>query len=296
MLFQHEAKTRAVKFRSLLIWPILALAWLPLAPAASGPALPSVPASVLVPVARFRFDAGAPLLAPAGVATDGSLCVGTVDGYVHSLSADGSYLWSHSVHGAVTRRPLFAGQLWYVATSAERVYALTREGALYWVFKPPSPITSELAADAAGTVFFVGADRYLYGVSAHGGVTLRTALGEPRSGPESGPDGAVWAVNQAGSVLRVRAQEVRRYGPELKPEFDFPDLETVRDPDGHQWRGRSDGVLEFRVAAGAEPNLLTLTSSALLAPVWSARSHYAVLSARSGLVFALEPISVHPKP
>ena len=283
-----------MKVRALVIWPIFGLAWLPLAPAASGQALSNAPKeaarpTAAFPVTRFRFDAGAALAAPAGVSPDGGLCVGTVDGYVHALAADGGYLWSHTVHGAVTRRPLFAGQHWQIATSSDRIYALRPDGALSWVFKPLSAVVSELAADASGTLYFVAADRFLYGVSARGAVSLRAPFGELKAGPSLGPDGAIWLENQAGTVLRVSGQTVRRSAPGAPAEFQFGDPEILRDPDGHLWRGRANGVLEFSTTPDAPPMLVPLTTSALLVPVWSAATHSAVLSSRAGVVFALDP-------
>ena len=294
MLFPDEARTDNVKFRALLIWPFFGLAGLSAGRAPAASAAPSPAPALVFPAQRFRFDAGAPLVAPAGVGLDGTVCVGTVDGYVHALGSDGSYRWSRSVQGAVTHRPLFAGDLWYIATSASRIYALTRAGTLYWVFKPPVEVSSELSADAKGTLYFVGADRFLYGVSAHGGVSLRAALGEPKSGPNVAPDGAIWAENQAGTRIRVRGLEVQRLAPGAKPEFMFPDPEVLRDPEGHSWHGRADGVLELRFAVDASPSLLTLTHSPLFAPAWSTTAHYAVLSSRSGLIFALDPVGVRP--
>ncbi|MET0793970.1 MAG: PQQ-binding-like beta-propeller repeat protein [Polyangiaceae bacterium] len=285
-----------MKARALLIWPICGLAWLPLAPAASGqvegaPAAHPAPA---VPRLRFRFDAGAALSAPAGVAPDGALCVGTVDGYVHGLAADGSYSWSHTVHGAVTRRPLFAGQHWQIATSAERIYALRADGTLSWVFKPLSPVASELVADANGTLYFVAADRFLYGVSARGGISLRASFGELKAGPSLSPDGAIWLENRAGTVVRVSGQAVRRFAPVApgkSAEFQFADPEVLRDPDGHEWRGQPSGALEYRATSEASPVLVPLSAAALLVPAWSAASRYAVLSSRAGLVFAIDPPS-----
>ncbi len=192
------------------------------------------------------------------------------------------------MHGAVVRRPLFAGALWYIATSAERVYAFTREGALYWVFKPPSPIASELALDANGLLYFVAADQFLYGVTAHGGVSLRAPFGALAAGPSSGLDGAVWLLSQAGNVLRARGQDIRRFGPEAAPEFDFGEPDTLRDPDGHLWRVEQ-GALEFSATQAAEPSNLALGNSPLLTPAWSNAAHYAVVSARSGLVMAVDP-------
>jgi PQQ-like domain len=294
VLSSDKAKTRVVKARALLIWPICSLAWLPLAPAASGQsgavaAKEATQPSAMFPIPRFRFDAGAALSAPAGVAPDGALCVGTVDGYVHALAADGSYLWSHTVHGAVTRRPLFAGQHWQIATSSDRIYALRPDGTLSWVFKPLSPVISELAADANGTLYFVAADRFLYGVSARGSVSLRAPFGDLKAGPSLGPDGAIWAENQAGTVLRVSGQTVRRLAPGAPNEFQFGDPEVLRDPDGRLWRGQDNGVLELRVTPQASPLLVSLTTVALLVPAWSSAAHYAVVSSRAGLLFAVGP-------
>jgi len=260
VLFAGKAKTRAVNLRPRLIWPFCGLLWLSVAPPASGAAPAQVPnASPSIPVQRFRFDAGAPLAAAAAVAPDGSVCVGTVDGYVHGLAPDGSFRWSHSVRGAVTRRPHFAGERWFIASSAQRIYALNRDGSLSWVFKLFSSIESELVSDETGSIYFVTADHFIYGLTAHGAVSLRT-----------------------------------RYHPGIKPELAFSEPEMLRDPEGNAWRGRSDGVLEYRPASGEGTRLVPVTSSALLLPAWSNASRWAVVSARSGLVFGLDPARIRP--
>jgi hypothetical protein len=279
-----------VKPKVLQIWPFFLLSWLAPGHAASAaPEKPSSQAPSAYPTQRFRFDAGAPLLAPAGVAPDGTICVGTADGYIHWLAPDGSYRGSYSVHGAVAHRPLFVGDLWYVVTSTERIYAFTRTGTLYWVFKPTSAIASELAADAAGLLYFVAADRFLYGITGHGGISVRAQFGEPKAGPVTGADGAVWAENQDGNVVRVRGQDVRRFGSEAASEVTFGVPDVLRDPAGRVWRGSERGVLTFSPSIEAPPISRELTPSPLLTPVWSAAGNYAVVSARSGLVIALDP-------
>ena len=260
MLFHGEAKTRAVNLRARVIWPICGLLWLGVGLPAAGAAGAGNTASVpSVSAQRFRFDAGAPLVAAAGVAPDGSVCVGTVDGYVHGLGSDGSFRWSHSVHGAVTRRPHFAGQRWFIATSAQRIYALNRDGSLSWVFKLFSPVDSELASDASGAIYFVAADGFLYGLTAHGAVSLRT-----------------------------------RFRAGMRPELALSQPSMLRDPEGNVWRGRSDGVLEYRLASAETASLLPLTNSALLLPAWSSASRFVVVSARSGLVYGLDPARIRP--
>jgi outer membrane protein assembly factor BamB len=219
------------------------------------------------------------------------VCIGTADGYVHLLGPDGSFRWSYSVHGAISQRPVLAGELWLVATSAERIYALTREGTLYWVFRPPSAVASELAADATGTAYFAAADRFLYGVSAHGGVSLRAPFGLPKSGPVVGPSGSIWAENRAGELIEVRGQVLRKVAPESGARVDFGSVDSLRDPDGHELRLRGDGVVELRPRAGALPITLGLTSAPLLGSTWSSFGHYALISARDGLVVALAVVS-----
>lgn len=255
VLFHRGAKTRAVNLRARLFWPFCGLLWLTVPQSAVGATSPV--ASVSTPLQRFRFDAGAPLAAPAEVGADGSVCVGTVDGYVHALGPDGSFRWSRSVQGAVIRRPHFASGHWYIATSARRVYALNPDGSLSWSFQLYSSIESELASDAKGSLYFVTADHLLFGMTEHGQVWLRT-----------------------------------RFRPGIKPEIALSEPAELRDPEGNAWLGRSDGVLEYRPASGEKTTLLSLTSSALLLPAWSRVSRCAVVSARSGLIFGLDPARI----
>ena len=76
--------------------------------------------------------------------------------------------------------------------------------------------------------------------------------------------------------------------PGSASEFDFGSPDALRDPEGHEWRVRPDGVVEFRRELGSSPNTLTLTSAPLLSPTWSPSGQYALISARDGLVVALE--------
>src|SRR6187455_2919848 len=59
---------------------------------------PEAQPAALAPL--WTFHAGAPLRAGAGVG-QGGIAVGSVDGYVHALRADGAYRWSFTVKGAV---------------------------------------------------------------------------------------------------------------------------------------------------------------------------------------------------
>ena len=274
--------------RALLIWPVLALVTASSAPAARAESESAQrPVTAVTASQRFRFDAGARLLAPAGVAPDGRVCVGTIDGYIHALAPDGSYRWSHTVHGSITRRPVFTGERWLLVGGTDRLYALQPDnGVLSWVFKSLSAVQSELTVARDGTSYFSAADGFFYGLSTRGGISLRVPFGRLTAGPWLATDGAIWAENSEGARLRVRGLEVRRFKAGEASEVTFPDPELLRDPEGREWRGLDDGRIQLGEQA------LPIAGSPLFAPVWSSATHAAIVSTRSGLVFALEPVFV----
>jgi len=133
----------------------------------------------------FRFSAGAGLFARPGLGHDGSLYVGSGDGYVHALAPDGSFRWSYTVKGRVAAPPVEepkSGRV-FVATSEGRLYALESDAQLRWVFPLPAPPKTELVLTPKGTLFFVGQDDHLYGVTTGGALGLRLTAAGARSAP-----------------------------------------------------------------------------------------------------------------
>jgi hypothetical protein len=144
-------------------------------------------------------------------------------------------------------------------------------------------VRSELTAASDGTVYFGAADGFFYGLSARGGVSLRVPFGELKFAPERAADGTIWAENVQGARLGVRGLLVRRYAPNEPSEHEFADPSVLRDPEGRTWRAHDDGRVELDDAA------LPLGSAPLFPPVWSKAAAAAIVSARNGRVFALEP-------
>jgi PQQ-like domain len=136
------------------------------------------------PRLAFRFSASATLFARPGVGPSG-IYIGSGDGYVHALSPEGAYRWSYSVKGRVTAPPLEdpkTGRV-FVVTSEARLYALEPDSHLRWVFPLPVPAKTELSLSATGTLYFVGQDDHLYGVTTGGALSLRLAASGARSAP-----------------------------------------------------------------------------------------------------------------
>lgn len=134
----------------------------------------------------FKFSAGSGLFARPGVGHDGALYVGSGDGYVHALSAEGHFRWSYTVKGRVAAPPVeeaTSGRI-FVATSEARLYALEPDSQLRWVFPLPVAPKTELVLSPRGTLFFVGQDDHLYGVTTGGALSLRLSAARVRSAPE----------------------------------------------------------------------------------------------------------------
>jgi putative pyrroloquinoline-quinone binding quinoprotein len=158
----------------------------------------------------FKFSAGATLFAPPGVGQDGSLYVGSGDGYVHALWADGSFRWSYTVKGRVLAPPVEeagSGRV-FVVTSEARLYALESDSHLRWVFPLPIAPKTELVLTPKGTLLFVGQDDYLYGITTGGALSLRLAATGARSAP------ALLLGGQVGVLLGDSLATLKGYGYE----------------------------------------------------------------------------------
>ena len=156
----------------------------------------------------FRFSAGAGLFARPGIGRGGALYVGAGDGYVHALAPDGSFRWSYTLKGRVLTPPVeeaSSGRV-FVATSEARLYALESDSRLRWVFALPAAPKTELALTSRGTLYFVGEDDHLYGVTTGGALTLRLAAPSARSAPVS-LEGGLLAV-----VLGDQLATLKGYG------------------------------------------------------------------------------------
>lgn len=162
------------------------------------------------PRVAFRFSASSTLFARPGVGRDGSVYVGSGDGYVHALAPDGSFRWSYTLKGRVAAPPVedpSTGRV-FVATSDARLYALESDSHLRWVFPLPVAAKSELGLTPKGTLLFVGQDEHLYGVTTGGALNLRLAAPGARSAP-------VWtSAGQALLVLGGTLATLKGYGYE----------------------------------------------------------------------------------
>lgn len=177
----------------------------------------------------FAFHAGTALSVPPGVGRDGSVVVGTVDGYVHALRADGGFRWSYTLNARIVSRPVVlddGGVL--VASAAHQLFLLRADGTLGWTRSLPVP-ASEIVADPAFHLHFRSADGALVTISPRGGVVGFARAGRgPKLGPIAFEPGQAFVADESGVVSRL--------GP-------FGKVKTASIAAGIRWFGRIGGSL-----------------------------------------------------
>jgi outer membrane protein assembly factor BamB len=152
----------------------------------------------------FSFHAGAALSVPPGVGRDGSVVVGTVDGYVHALRPDGGFRWSYTLNSRVASQPLLlddGGVL--VVSAAHQLFALREDGRLAWSRPLPAP-ASEIATDSQFHLHFRSVDGALVTISPRGGVVGFARAGRgPRLGPLAFEPTQAFLAEERGIVSRL---------------------------------------------------------------------------------------------
>jgi len=166
------------------------------APSAQFPREPP-PAAV-----AWSYRAGAPLAAPPAVAPDGSVVVGSVDGYLHALRGDGSFRWGYTLRGPVIGRPaLGLNGAVFAAADPNGLYALDGEGTLLWVSSVIGGVSSPPVVDQSSKVWLTTGQGTLLGFSSRGGLVGFARLGSAHTlGPAPLPNGGVVVASTDGKL------------------------------------------------------------------------------------------------
>jgi hypothetical protein len=174
--------------------------------ASNGPAAPKLggsgePEAVSI---AWAFRAGAPLAAAPGIGADGSVAVGSVDGYLHVLRPDGSFRWGYTLRGPLVGRPVVASNgAIFAAADPNGLYALDADGTLLWVSSVIGGVSSPPVVDHQRRVWVTTGQGTLLGFSDRGGIVGFARLGPaPTIGPTLLDDGGV-AIASVSGELRI---------------------------------------------------------------------------------------------
>jgi len=106
---------------------------------------------------RWRFKTGHYIKGPPSIATDGTIYVGSYDGYLYALYPDGSLKWKYKLkYGTETNPSIGPDGTIYVGD--DKLYAINPDGTLKWTFNLGSnqDIFQSSPAVSADGIIYVG--------------------------------------------------------------------------------------------------------------------------------------------
>jgi len=156
----------------------------------------------------WQFPTGGEVTTAPALGADGSVYVGSRDGHLYALQANGTNRWSFLTHGVVVSSPaLGTGDTVYFGSQDGRLYAVNPLGQEVWEFPTGGEIYSSPAVGVDGTIYVGSLDGKLYAVAPNG--TNATKQWEFPSGggvfssPAVGADGTIYFGSRDGRLYAL---------------------------------------------------------------------------------------------
>ena len=151
-----------------------------------------------------------PALAP-----DGTVYIGSDDGYLYAINPDGTLLWSRETGGRVYSSPAIgADGTVYVGSYDGKLYAINpTDGTILWEYQTGGWIRSSPAVAADGVIYVGSDDELLHAVDPVTGEANWTfpAGGRVHSSPAIGADGTIYVGSYDGRLYAVNPNGLLRW-------------------------------------------------------------------------------------
>ncbi len=214
---------------------------------------------------RWKFKTGDDVDSAPAVDADGTVYVGSEDGYLYAINSDGTLRWKYKTGGAIFDSPTIGpdGTI-YVGSEDYYIYAINSDGTLRWKYGTNSDIYySSPAIGADGTVYIGSDDGYLYAITppssgTSGILKWKYYTGDiDYSSPAIGADGTVYvcskyylyAINPDGTFKwYFEASDYLDSSPAIGADGTV----YVGSENGYLYAINSDGTLRWKYETGGE--------------------------------------------
>lgn len=198
--------------------------------------------SGVLPAPRlFRLPLAAISSSPA-IGGDGTIYVGTTDGKLVAIAADGSTTkWTATTNDTLGSSPAIAldGTV-YVGSSDRKLYAFTNEGSTKWSFETGGAIVGSPVVGGDETVYVGSSDGKLHAIAPDGKARWAYATGGPITGAPAVRGGVVYVGSDDKKLHAVATGTgAGRWTYETLGAVATP----VVGPDGTVYAGSADGRL-----------------------------------------------------
>ena len=203
-------------------------------------------------------------LEPGGAALDaatGLVVVGSRDGWLHALRADGSVAWEVQGDGAFAAEPLVAGDTVYAGCNDGRLYAVAlATGQVRWRYEAKEQLGTRPAM-AGGLIFVASLQDTVFAVDAASGAWRWHHRREPREGfsihgaaAVAVADGVVHAGYSDGALVALDAATgVVRWERQAAPRGDYPDVDSLAVAGGKLFAAAFSGAVVALDAPTGKP-------------------------------------------
>ncbi|MBN2378373.1 PQQ-like beta-propeller repeat protein [candidate division WOR-3 bacterium] len=193
----------------------------------------------------YEAEAGGNFSTAPVIAPDGTLYIGSYDGYLYAISLEGKFKWKYTPSGDLadtrTLLPSIGADGNVHVTIDPCIYTFSPEGKLLWRWEYE---TSDYwytypATDAQGNVY-VGGGNYYYSLTPEGKLRWKYNADATVSAATAGPDGTLYFGSHDGFLYALTSDG------ELKWRYETED--TIRTflqitPEGILYFGSDDGYL-----------------------------------------------------
>ena len=121
------------------------------------------------PAQKWAFATGFPTNSSPAIGEDGTIYIGSLDGYIYAVKPDGTERWAFNAGSNIESSPAIgADGTIYVGSQDSNLYALNPDGTKKWAFATGGYIFSSPSIGTDGTVYVGSHDFNLYAVNPDG--------------------------------------------------------------------------------------------------------------------------------
>jgi len=219
------------------------------------------------------------------VAPDGTIYVGTFDGWFYALTSEGKERWRFKAGREIKSSPAVAddGTI-YFGSRDRQLYALTPAGKLKWHFATGGWVDSSPGIALDGTIYFGSWDKTFYALKPDGALKWKFAVdGVVDSSPAIAADGTVY--------FGAHDKKFYALDPEGRLRWTFATgAEITTSPaigrDGNVYFGSTDGLLYRLKADGTEVWRCRTDSGGNGSPVISESGNVIIAASQKTLVIS----------
>jgi outer membrane protein assembly factor BamB len=170
----------------------------------------SDPCSLFVPLTKWRFATGFEVASSPAIGQDGTVYIGSRDGYAYAVNPNGTLKWNHRTGGLVFSSPAIAADgTVYIGSPDCHLYAINADGSLRWRYRTDGDAYGSPAISSDGTVYFGSLDSSIYAVNPDStlkwryradGYVFSTSIADDGTVYAGSDDHYLYAINSDGTL------------------------------------------------------------------------------------------------